>query len=82
MQRCYDAVMRTTVTLPDDVYRTVASLAALKKISLGGAIAELIREGGSPRVTVDTSGVFPTFNVPPGTKSFTIEDVLAAEDED
>ena len=34
--------MRTTVNLPEDVYQAARSVAAVKDISLGDAIADLV----------------------------------------
>src|SRR5437016_2635303 len=38
-------MMRTTLNLPDDVYEVARSLAAARGISLGDALAELVRRG-------------------------------------
>lgn len=37
--------MRTTVNLPDDIYEAARSVAAVKKISLGEALGDLVRQG-------------------------------------
>lgn len=74
--------MRTTVNLPDDVYEAARSVARLEDISLGDAIAELVRRGLRPPIGIDTSEPFPTFILPPGTPPITLEQTLAAEDDD
>ena len=74
-------MMRTTVNLPDDIYSAARSLAALKAISLGDALAELARRGLRPAVSIDTRKPFPCFAVPEGAESITLEKTLAAEDE-
>lgn len=80
----HDAIiimMRTTVNLPDDLYEVVRSLAASKRISLGQALAELVRRGLQPKPSFNVSGAFPCFSVPPDTPPITLEQTLAAEDE-
>jgi hypothetical protein len=59
-------MMRTTINLPDDVYQIAKSVARLKDISIGDAIAELVRDAVRPPLRIDTSGVFPHFVLPPG----------------
>lgn len=73
--------MRTTVNLPDDVYEVARSIAAAKRISLGEALAELIRRGLEPvAVSNDESG-FPSFSVNRQAAPITLEQTLQAEDE-
>jgi hypothetical protein len=71
--------MRTTLTLPDDVYRVARSVAAAQDVSLGEAIAILVRRGLEPPMQIDTSKPFPCFPARPDDKPITTEDVLAAE---
>ena len=80
----HDAIiimMRTTVNLPDDVYHAARSLASLKGISLGDALAELARQGQNPGIRIDTDKAFPCFRLPEGAEPITLERTLAAEDE-
>jgi hypothetical protein len=81
MLRCYDELMRTTVNLPDDVGEVIRSFAEAKGISLGEALAELVRKGLQPRQAASPEGVFPKFDIPEGTPPITLEQTLAAEDE-
>ncbi len=74
-------MMRTTVNLPEDVYQVARSLAHLKGISLGDALAELARAGLRPAARVNTKKAFPCFQLPPDAKPITLEQTLAAEDE-
>ena len=74
-------MMRTTVNLPDDLYEVVRSLAAAKRISLGEALAELLRKGLHPRPSIDFKPAFPCFSVPPDAPPITLEQTLEAEDE-
>jgi hypothetical protein len=56
--------MRRTVNLPDDVYEVARSIAAATGISLGDAIAELVRKGLRPEARIPTKGGFPCFTAP------------------
>ena len=57
--------MRTTVTLDDDVFEIVQTLAKSSGRRLGAVLSELVRRGlarSEPRKTRSTR--FPTFDVP------------------
>ncbi len=73
--------MRTTVNLPDDVFRAARSLAASKGLALGDAIAELVRRGLKPSTEFTTRNGFPCFPVPPDAEPITLEKTLEVEDE-
>jgi hypothetical protein len=73
--------MRTTINLPDDVYRIARSLAAMKGVPLGEALAELVRRGLKPTAAMNTERAFPCFAVPADAKPITLEQILEAEDE-
>lgn len=74
-------MMRTTVTLPDDVYDVARSLAHSKNLSLGDALAELVRKGvRSPAGDLSKTG-FPCFSVAPDAPPITLEKTLGLEDE-
>lgn len=73
--------MRTTINLPDDVAEILRSFADVKGISLGDAVAELVRKGLQPRPPAPTESVFPQFDIPEGSPPITLEQTLAAEDE-
>jgi hypothetical protein len=68
-------MMRTTLNLPEDVYETARGLAAQKDISLGDAVAELVRKGFESPVNVDTRKAFPCFRVRP--KASTIPEAVS-----
>lgn len=74
-------MMRTTVNLPDDVLRVARSLADLKGISLGDALAELARAGLKPAVRINTKTAFPSFEVSNNANPITLEQTLQQEDE-
>ena len=74
-------MMRTTLNLPDDIYQVARSMAESKDISLGDAIAELVRRGLSPQPRIREGEGFPCFTVSPDASPITLEQTLAAEDE-
>jgi len=74
-------MMRTTLNLPDDVCRIARSLASARGISLGDAVAELVRQGLDLTVRADTEKPFPCFALPDQAKPITLEQTLEAEDE-
>jgi hypothetical protein len=72
-------MMRTTINLPDDVSDLIRSFADAKGISLGEAVAELVRKGLQPRIREDSC--FPCFAIPVNAAPITLDRTLAAEDE-
>jgi len=75
-------MMRTTINLPDDVGEIIRSFADVKGISLGEAVAQLVRKGLQPsRAAAGIGNVFPQFDIPDGAPPITLEQSLAAEDE-
>ena len=74
-------MMRTTVNLPDDVYEAARSLAGANRVSLGDALAQLVRRGLRPAVSIRTDNGFPCFDIPEDSPPITLEQTLAAEDE-
>ena len=74
-------MMRTTLNLPDDVYQAARSVAGSRGISLGDAIAELVRRGLKPSALVRNKKGFPCFTVPADARPITLEQTLEAEDE-
>ncbi len=78
--------MRTTVDLPEDLHRIVASLATHTRRSLSDTVVELIRRGlassatgdaSSPRVSRSPVTGLPVVHLP---RPVTPEDVKALED--
>jgi hypothetical protein len=74
-------MMRTTVNLPDDVLLAARSLADLKGISLGEALADLARAGLRPSARINTKKAFPSFELREDATPITLEQTLEAEDE-
>jgi hypothetical protein len=74
-------MMRTTVNLPEDIHQAATALANLKGLSLGDALAELVRRGLKPAVLIDTRKAFPCFILTEDAEPITLEQTLDAEDE-
>lgn len=72
--------MRTTLTLDADILQAARSIARAKATSLGAAVSELARRGLELERS-QVSGSLPHFQVPPGAKVITLEDVKRIEDE-
>ena len=94
MLQHHDALMRTTVDLPDDLHRIATSLARHNKRSLGQVVAELMRRGldaptagaggdhvGEPPAVYSISPVTGLPGVLGASRPITDEDVKALEDE-
>ena len=73
--------MRTTVNLPQDIYEVVRSLALVKQISFGEALAQLVRDGLHPSPAIETDSPFPHFSVSKEAPPITLEHTLELEDE-
>ena len=73
-------MMRTTLNLPDDIYEVARSVAASKRISMGEAVAELVKRGLNPEPRVDERSPFPRFAPRKGAPPITLEATLEAED--
>ena len=74
-------VMRTTVNLPEDIYEIARSVASAKRVTLGHALAELVRQGLHRESRFrDVSG-FPCFQVTRRAPPITLEQSLNAEDQ-
>ena len=74
-------MMRTTLNIPDDVYQVARSVASVKRVSLGDALAGLVRLALSAGARVDETKPFPCFVIAKPAPPITLEQTLAAEDE-
>ena len=74
-------MMRTTLSLPDDVYSAAKSLATQRRVSLGDALAELVRRGLDRRIAATLNNDFPCFATSEGAEPITLERTLELEDE-
>ncbi len=75
--------MRTTLQLEDDVFIHAKQLAVAQGKPLGVVVSALMRQGiqrSQPKPR--KPGGFPVFDVAPGGKTVTLEDVKRAEEED
>ncbi len=82
--RRYDAAVRTTVDLPDDVHRAASRLARDRHQSLSRTVSDLLREAlqGRPEGTqlqIDPVTGFPLFRVG---RPISPEDVATALEDD
>lgn len=74
--------MRTTLDIDADVLAAARQLAEARSQSIGQVISELARLGLEPRPSRTTRrGGFPVFEVAPGARLLTFEDVRRDEDE-
>ena len=73
--------MRITIDIPDDLYQAARSVATTRGVSLGNALADLVRLGLSAGARVDETKPFPCFVIAKPAPPITLEQTLAAEDE-
>jgi len=73
--------MRTTINLPDDVYEAARSVAAVKDITLGEALADLVRQGLRPPMETTTRNGLRIIALPKDSPIITLEHTLAIEDD-
>lgn len=77
--RCYDARVRTTLNLDDDVAEAARAIARTEGRPLGVVVSDLMRRGLAPQEPrIDEEDGFPVFRVPPGTPPLTDEMVREA----
>ena len=82
VMRCYDAVMRTTVNLDDDVLETARAIARVERKGLGAVLSNLARQGLKPlQSRFEEGDGFPVFRVRPGAGAITDEMVRSALEE-
>lgn len=75
-------MMRTTVNLPDDVYEVARAIAHARRISLGDAIAELVRQRTRRPAHFGYEGRVPVAILPDDSPIITLEHALAIENEE
>jgi hypothetical protein len=74
-------MMRTTVNLPEDIYEIARSVASARRVTLGQALADLIRQGLHRESRVRDDSGFPCFPVTRSAPPITLEQSLNAEDQ-
>ena len=81
-------VMRTTVTLDDDVYKAAQTRAQATGKKLGRVLSEMARQAiqpsgrGSKQATPKGASRFPAFEVPAGSRMIPASQIQKALDED
>ena len=82
MRLCYDAIVRTTLDIPDEPYYLAKAIARDQNRSLGHVVGDLILQAAhsGKGATIEMSDYgFPTFRC---SRPVTTEDVQAVKDED
>ena len=81
--RGYDALVRTTVNVDDDVLEAAKSIARAERRGVGAVISELARRGLAPTaIRVSAEDGLPVFHVAADAPPITDAMVRAALDED
>jgi hypothetical protein len=76
-------MVRTTLTIADDVYELARLLAERERISIGEALSRLVRRGLNPAPPPPSSrSDFPVFHVPLGAERITLARTLDVEDQE
>jgi hypothetical protein len=74
-------IVRTTLTLDDDVFELAAGQAKLRGVSLGKTVSDLVRRGlNSPTLSENQDGIV-VFRLPADSPKVTTEDVRRLETE-
>ena len=82
MMRCYDAEVRTTINLDDDVLETSRAIARTERRALGAVVSDLVRRGlVPPQLRIDDEEGFPVFRVRAPARPITDEMVRMALEE-
>jgi hypothetical protein len=67
--------MRTTLSLDDDVVEIAKDYAAVKNLSLGAAVSDLVRKGIKAPMPIRMVNGLAVFDLPPGSPIVTSERV-------
>jgi hypothetical protein len=73
--------MRTTLTLDDDVVEIAKSYAAVRNLSLGGAVSDLVRKGAEAPLRTKMVNGLAVLILPPNSPPITTEHVKGLEAE-
>jgi hypothetical protein len=74
-------LMRTTLTIDDDVYRAATSLAASAGTTIGKVLSGLARRALAPAARIREEDGFPVFDVPANAPLITMEMVREATED-
>jgi hypothetical protein len=75
-------LMRTTLSLDEDVFQMVKAYAENRSLAMGKAISELVRRGLSAPVKTRVVNGLVVFDVPEGSEAVTSERVKQLEAEE
>jgi hypothetical protein len=73
--------MRTTLSIDDDIFRIVRTLAEERRTSLGKVLSDLARRGLSSRQSYSDDSGLPLFEVSEAAPLFGPDEVANAEDD-
>jgi hypothetical protein len=76
-----NVVMRTTLSLDDDIVEPVKSFAERRNISMGKAVSELVRQGLNAPLRTKIENGFVVVDLPPDSPVVTDEHVRKLLDE-
>ncbi len=74
--------MRTTLSIDDDLLAAAKALARSQSLSVGTVISDLARKGLQASAHTSRQNGMPVFQISPGARPLTLEDVRKIEDED
>jgi len=75
------SVMRTTLTLDDDILELAARQAKLRGVSLGKTVSDLLRKGLNASTPAQDKGGLVVFHLPADSPKVTTDDVRRIETE-
>ena len=81
LQKKHRLVVRTTLTLDDDILELVARHAKLRGVSLGKAVSDLLRKGLSASTPAQDKDGLVVFQLPADSPKVTTDDVRRIEAE-
>jgi hypothetical protein len=74
-------IMRTTLTLDDDIIESVKTFAESRDLSLGRAVSELVRRGLRAPMRFSLKNGVPVVELPPDSPVVTEDDVRRLRDD-
>lgn len=74
-------LMRTTLSLDDDLIPQVKTYAESRDITVGKAVSELVRRGLHAPIQTRVVNGFHVIDLPPGSPTITIEHIRKLEEE-
>lgn len=74
-------IMRTTLTIDDDILAVAKKIAIRRSVTIGKAISDLARKGLENTGEISTRNGFPVFSVSKGATPITLDDVWKSEND-